>query len=357
MNIFELTNPSKSDKEGISLPQIDANIKKAVTKGKLPEEAINEWDAPMNAYNKVKSGVNTVKNWGSNVAATAKNPLAAMSTSPNKNLTYQQKIAYQKNTQKAQRIASKAQKAWNAQVASYTQSLPDDAAKQRYLNKTDPKYKENLTAFVARVLLGDKYIPTLVNKKQITDIINKLSTPVGTQQNQQNQQNQQDQYSTSPEATQGLQNMRQYRRQMASMRNMKNQSYAANPPKPKPRTKTKPADYTDISEAATVSQNESALWTQLVQAAGVAQREVHDGRSQNQYEPQQQSNAQNQTAQTDDKTLTDMSKLIKQYGIESQQLNNLGIDIKQKSGYDGPLKSTGNALVDALLKSMGFELR
>lgn len=275
------------------------------------------------------------------------------------NLDYDKKI---------EDYAKEAYKDWKNYDARIQQSITDPAKKQAYLDRSDGRYKKELTSFVQKKLLNGRYIPNLINRDEILSLIDQLSdepehvTPAAEPAPEPTPPTPAPP-STAPEHADDykaylisqVQNGSLPKAEAQRMWNKFTQEVVI----PANMAATR-ADQIAKKNAETQQQvnefiepnKEKELFYQLVRQAAQAQEETRTGKSQSKQSTQQPE--QNSALQSDPKMLVStMSQSLGQLG----DLKAMGDLVRSNfTSGDNEVHSTGVRAVDAMLVAMGFKL-
>jgi hypothetical protein len=224
------------------------------------------------------------------------------------------KAAYNEKlrSQQTKLVADKAYKAWANYAQELRAAIKDPVKLQAFDNRTDQLYKQSLTAFVQKNLLGGAYLPNLTNKNEILELIDKLSEPkpvkpgAGT--------------AIAPGTTDNI-----------------------NP---------------DVVKEALDPATEKDLFTQLVAQGTLTQTVAATGQGNTDTKSAagKASAGNNNDAGDARSREKEIVGYIEKIGIKPDQLTNIGKIVTGAAGEAGPnIRSTGNLAVDALLIAMGFQ--
>jgi hypothetical protein len=253
---------------------------------------------------------------------------------------------------KIAQAADKAYTAWTKYSDQVAKTFTDPVKKQAYLSRQDGRYEKDLLSFVQQNFLKGMSFSTLNNRDDIMGLIKAIAkATAGT--------------ATTPAKP------NPYNNQLAG--GQATTTAQGQPVKPG----TVPSTATPMAQAqAAIAQAQSAvkkpggvpggpmdtvkeaadpaqvkqLFTQLVQQAALAQQSVYTGAQQQAGQPSAQA-----SAAVDPKQIAaQLSKVLVAAGVDTGALSTAGQAIQTASGGNPNLRSTGNPLVDALLKQMGF---
>jgi hypothetical protein len=201
-------------------------------------------------------------------------------------------------SQQTKLVADKAYKAWANYAQELRAAIKDPVKLQAFDNRTDQLYKQSLTAFVQKNLLGGAYLPNLTNKTEILELIDKLSEP-------------------------------------------------------KP---VKPSDPNLVKEALDPA-TEKDLFTQLVAQGTLMQTVAATGQGNTDTKSAAgKASVGNNDAGDARSREKEIEGYIDKIGIKPDQLKNIGKIVTGAAGDAGPnIRSTGNSAVDAMLIAMGFQ--
>jgi hypothetical protein len=244
---------------------------------------------------------------------------------------------------KLSQTADKAYTTWTKYADQVAKTFTDPVKKQAYLDRKDGRYEKDLLSFVQQNLLKGLSFSTLNNRDDIMGLIKAISkatasTVTPPPPNPYNNQ------TAGGQATTTAQGQPVPAGTVPSTATPMAQAQAA-----VKKPGTPPAPNQPIKEAADPAQIKK-LFAQLVQQAAVAQQSVYTGQ-------QAQQQQQQPTGAVDPKqAAAQLSKVLATAGLSADALGTAGQAIRTASGGNPGVRSTGNPVVDAFLKQMGFSI-
>ena len=244
---------------------------------------------------------------------------------------------------KLSQTADKAYTTWTKYADQVSKTFTDPVKKQAYLDRKDGRYEKDLLSFVQQNLLKGLSFSTLNNRDDIMGLIKAISkatasTVTPPPPNPYNNQ------TAGGQATTTAQGQPVPAGTVPSTATPMAQAQAAVKKPGTPPTPNQP-----IKEAADPAQIKK-LFAQLVQQAAVAQQSVYTGQ-------QAQQQQQQPTGAVDPKqAAAQLSKVLATAGLSADALGTAGQAIRTASGGNPGVRSTGNPVVDAFLKQMGFSI-
>lgn len=234
----------------------------------------------------------------------------------------------------AQKLADQSQDAWNRYVQNWEATMdPDEKAKFATRKQDGGLYKRQLTAWVQKNMLSGLTLANVTNRNEILATIDALSqarqiSPVKEAEAA---------VVTDPVAMARIEKM--YQAQQAA------KGAAAEPAKPTPAP-----DATPPSTPGLTPSEEKRLWLKLAQQVGRAQMAAYTGER----EASDDADATNIPAQTKTAPQGDARPVLQQaLGDQAKNMGSIGAVVQQQA-VTSSVKSTGNAVVDAALRLMGF---
>lgn len=241
--------------------------------------------------------------------------------------------------------ADKAFNAWTKYSDQVAKTFTDPAKKEAYLTRQDGRYEKDLLSFVQQNLLRGLSFSTLNNRDDIMGLIKAISkatssVPTVAAKNPYNNQ------TAGGQGTTTVQGQPVKPGTVPSTLSPMAQAQAA---VKKPGTPPAPGTPGQpVKEAADPAQVKQ-LFSQLVQQAAIAQQSVYTG---TQAQPQQP-----QAGAVDPKQVAaQLSKVLAAAGVAPSALSTAGQAIMANSGGNNTVRSTGNPIVDTMLKQMGFSI-
>jgi hypothetical protein len=271
--------------------------------------------------------------------------------------------------------ADKAFNVWTKYADQVAKTYTDPVKKQAYLNRQDGRYEKDLLSFVQQNLLKGLSFSTLNNRDDIMGLIKAItkatvSTATPPAKNSYNNQLAGGQATTTaqgqpvPAGTVPSTATPQAQAQAAAKKPAApatttpatpGQTAGAVPSTATPQAQaaakkpgTPPA--TPVKEAADPTQIKQ-LFLQLVQQTALAQQSVYTGAQQ---QPTGQPSGQPSGAADPKQMAANLAKLLAAVGVAPNSLATVGQAIMTASGGNPNVRSTGNPVVDMLLKQMGF---
>jgi len=230
--------------------------------------------------------------------------------------------------QQIKMLADKVYNGWKQYEKTLLQSNPDA--------RETPMYEQALTAFVVKNLLGNQYLPNIINKDKITALIKQLSGSSGITE------------ADASKVTGAANSGRPTAAEQEKFQKMAAAAAAAAPKTPEtptpPKTPTAPA-------APLTPQKEKDLWLQLTQQAAVATAHAPGtgGGGSKPSNPKNPNDPSAGDARTIAQTLNSTLDPATVKGLATfLQASNSG-------GHNPNLKSTGNPVADAMLILAGFQ--
>jgi len=229
-----------------------------------------------------------------------------------------------------QMLANKSYQAWKAYEKTLLQSNPD--ARQT------PMYEQALLAFVTKNLLGGQYLPNVINKQQIMNLVKTLS---GT-----NTVSEADEITGAVKSGAPTPAERAKLQQKIAAADKSSQAKTNTPPPPGATQPTAGAKPEQLKPAALSPQQEKDLWLKLTQQAAVATTTAPGTGTTKTTEPQAGAEA------------GDARSYVQQFSANmnpetAQALKTFGSESVSKFGSQ-QVKSTGNPVADAMLLLAGF---
>jgi hypothetical protein len=234
--------------------------------------------------------------------------------------------------QQIKMLADKVYNGWKQYEKTLLQSNPDA--------RETPMYEQALTAFVVKNLLGNQYLPNIINQEQIKKLIKQLSGSSGI---------------TEADASKVTGAANSGRPTAAEQEKFQKMAAAAasaapkTPGTPPPETPTPPK--TPTAPAAPLTpQKEKDLWLQLTQQAAVATAHAPGtGGGSKPSDPKNPNDPSAGDARTIEQTL--------KKALDPAMVNGLAafLQASNSGGHNPNLKSTGNPVADAMLLMAGFQ--
>jgi hypothetical protein len=244
------------------------------------------------------------------------------------------KAAWQqgKVASQTRKLADQSQAAWNRYVQNWEATMdPDEKAKFATRKQDGGLYKRQLTAWVQKNMLSGLTLANVTNRNEILATIDALS------QARQISPVKEAAVITDPVARAKAEKM--YQAQQAA------KGAAAEPAKPTPAP-----DATPPSTPGLTPSEEKRLWLKLAQQVGRAQMAAYTGER----EASDDADATNIPAQTKTAPQGDARPVLQQaLGDQAKNMGSIGAVVQQQA-VTSSVKSTGNAVVDAALRLMGF---
>jgi hypothetical protein len=273
--------------------------------------------------------------------------------------------------------ADKAFNVWTKYADQVAKTYTDPVKKQAYLNRQDGRYEKDLLSFVQQNLLKGLSFSTLNNRDDIMGLIKAItkatvSTATPPAKNSYNNQLAGGQATTTaqgqpvPAGTVPSTATPQAQAQAAAKKPAApatttpatpGQTAGAVPSTATPQAQAQAAakkpgtpPATPVKEAADPTQIKQ-LFLQLVQQTALAQQSVYTGAQQ---QPTGQPSGQPSGAADPKQMAANLAKLLAAVGVAPNSLATVGQAIMTASGGNPNVRSTGNPVVDMLLKQMGF---
>jgi hypothetical protein len=273
--------------------------------------------------------------------------------------------------------ADKAFNVWTKYADQVAKTYTDPVKKQAYLNRQDGRYEKDLLSFVQQNLLKGLSFSTLNNRDDIMGLIKAItkatvSTATPPANNSYNNQLPGGQATTTaqgqpvPAGTVPSTATPQAQAQAAAKKPAApatttpatpGQTAGAVPSTATPQAQAQAAakkpgtpPATPVKEAADPTQIKQ-LFLQLVQQTALAQQSVYTGAQQ---QPTGQPSGQPSGAADPKQMAANLAKLLAAVGVAPNSLATVGQAIMTASGGNPNVRSTGNPVVDMLLKQMGF---
>ena len=217
----------------------------------------------------------------------------------------------------SRKLADQSQDAWSRYVQNWEATMdPDEKAK--FDTRKGDIYKRQLTAWVQKHMLSNLTLANITNRDEILSIINQLSQP----------------RQISP-----------VKEDDVSSSNIIIPAGAKTAASPSKAAPTKPTSTPGMTPS-----EEKRLWLKLAQEVGRAQMAAYTGEK----EAQAQDDAAAAATQTNTAPQGDPTPILQQaLGDQAKNIGAIGSVIQQQA-VTSRVKSTGNVVVDAALRLMGF---
>jgi hypothetical protein len=263
--------------------------------------------------------------WAGNLAGKAAAGVSALGQKFSPVGDFKSAMADPMRQQQIKMLSDKVYKGWKAYEKTLLQSNPDA--------RETPMYEQALTAFVVKNLLGNQYLPNVINKDKITALIKQLSASGGVTE------------ADASKVTGAANSGRPTAAEQEKFQQMVASAAAAAPKTPGTLPPKPPA----TPAAPLTPQKEKDLWLQLTQQAAVATAQASGTGGGKRSNPETPDDTTEGNARTIAQTLKATLDPAATKGLaQFLQASNSG-------GHNPNLKTTGNPVADAMLLLAGFQ--